>query len=784
MGTIVVEIEALEGAIDDLETLAADVSSKRLTARGAVPSRVGLSALSAAGPAGTFEDWATEQIESPLRVVLDTAKLLQSDGETGPVTITYTGPYSITKVEDQLAELLSTALSSAESKTELESYLAMLAQHENNEHIQAAVVTTMGQAGIVSLLTRAGEAGLPMETVTTAFSAESEATIADWVRADVTDPQNIDTDTVTLLAGFSRSAEFSQSLFEHVTPDQMSEAIQYLNEETFANVTVVDGPDEDARDLYSKFINGAGTSFATYTKAVDDPEALASTWFDAITDDDHKENASALTFLIRKGGENTDFDPDFLYTLTEDVYQWELDQDGAVWSPRDSGTQLWDPDTFSLDTDHQIRMSDRSDGLANLFGSTEYTPEAAQRFFANGYEDGTPGDGESNSRLEYLLSKRTFDGADGSDNGYGLGVLLEAAASGNTTHDYVYPLGYSDEWSAGFATELFGYVADHDEAGQDGLFDNKFHGLPGTSVAYGNIAAAYADDVYDIADNESFVPTGDTDLRIDAETLQTVIGQIGHHDDMSGLETLSTALMAEGNERFRTLLENNPGEHTLASLEGLDPQGILDSNGEVVGKVLTWGLESKMSGEELERTRAEFAAKAFDIATDFIPGVGKAIPAVKDTLWETTIDAAKSAGINELKDAIKESPDPTSGEYADIQNQQFEDLIRYNTYDQLLATGYLDDQDIPDVLIVGEGENRRFRTDIRFDGVDGLPDPDEEGISAAQARARREERAEVQEAINYLLTNDPDVNGPGASLQGLLTDALNGYDRVKPDPAE
>ncbi len=789
MGSIVVTIEALQGAVDQLTTLGADVTAARTAAYAAVPAEFDVSTLTSTGPAATFEAWALDQAESPLEIVLDTAKLLQTRGETGPVTITYSGPYSIDTLTTNLGDLLSRKLEDATSKEDLEAYLEILGNHRETPEIQEAVVTALGQAGVVTLLNRVGEAGVPMDTVTNAFNQQSEETIAGWVEDDIANPSDIDTNTVTLLAGFGRSPEFSTSLYDAVTPEQMTDAIQHLNGEAFP-YGIPGDYDADAQDLYSKFINGAGTSFATYTTAVDDPTALADTWFDAITDDDHQGNAAALTFLIRKGGENAAFDPDFLYNLTEDIYQWERDQDGPVWGPRveagetgmDLGGYLFDPDVVVDGEPSTVDAARRVDGLANLLGSMEFTPEAAQKFFANGYEgSGTEGE---NSRIDYLLQDRTFDGTDGSDDGYGLGVALQAAASGNTTHEYVPGLGYSDEWSAGFATDLFNHVAEHDQAGEDNLVDNKFHGLPGTSLAYGNIGAAYADDIYDMLDNEDFRPTGPTALAIDYETLQKVVGQIGHHDDMRGLESLSTGLLVEGNERFRAMLENNPGAHTLAGLDGLDPQGILDSNGEVLGKVLTMGLESKMSGEELDQARAEFAAKAFDVATSFIPGAGDVVSSVKDTLWETAIDTAKDEGVSALSDLISSSPSPSSGEYAEVQNSQFEDIIRYNTYDQLLRTGYLEDQGIPEVLIVGEGDDRRFRQDIRMDGVDGMPDPDEEGISDAESQQRQDDRDEVQAAINYLLTNNPDVNGPGASLQGLLTDALNGYDRVKPEPED
>lgn len=790
MGTITVTIPALSEAIEQLSQLSSDVTSARASINSATPSQVHLSSMSSTGATGQFSSWADENVASPLQIVLDTAKLLEQPGNTGPVTITYTGAWDIDKISDILAEELADKLQNTTDADELESYLEMLAQHADNIDIQEAVVEEMGPSGVTDLLTHAGAAGIPMATVTAAFSDESQETIAGWVADDITDPENIDLETVTLMAGFSHAPAFSESLYTDVTPDQMSVAIQHLNNASYPQGLPGDF-DDDAMDLYSKFINSAGTTFATYTNVVDDPEALAETWFNAITDDENQGNAAALTFLIRKGGENAAFDPDFLYRLTEDVYQWELDQDGAVWGPRvqpgESGMALGgyiiDPDVAISGDPYTFDYARRVDGLANLLGSMEYTPEAAQRFFAHGYENGDPGG--TNSRVEYLMLERTFSGSHNSDEGYGLGVALEAAAAGNTTSEYIPGIGRSDEWSAGFATDLFNFVAEHDQAGEGHIFDNVYHGYPGTSVALGNIGAAYASDIYDIVDNpDHFVPTGATSLRIDGETLATVIGQVGHHDDMSGLETLSAGLVAEGNERFRGHLEGLPGDGTLDSLnDHTSPlAGVLDSNGEVLGRVLDWGLESKYEDEQLDQARAEFAAKAFDIATDFIPGAGKMIPSIKDTLWAVAVDSAKSEGVSALKDAISNSPDATSGQYAEIQNASFENLIRFNTYDQLLATGYLDDSNIADVLIVGEGDERRFRDDIRFDGVDGMPDPDEEGISAAEAQARRDERLEVQEALNDLLSVQSSPNGPGAHLQGLMTDALNGYDRVKPEP--
>ncbi|WP_332663332.1 hypothetical protein [Aeromicrobium sp.] len=794
MGSLTVHVPALESAVEKLTTLGIDVDNARRRVTNAVPYHASITTLTSSGAAGIFSTWAEDQAESPLTVVLDIAKLLDTQGN-GTVTYTYTGDYSIETMTADLGTMVATRLEGATTKEDIQKYLDMAAGHEDSPDFQDAFLTGLGQAGVVSVLTHAGEAGVPMDRVTNAFSADSEAKIAGWVQADIVDPSNIDTETTTLLAGFGRSAEFSESLYSEVTPDQMTDAIQHLNEAAYPNGIIGDF-DEDAQTLYSQFINGAGTTFATYTKAVDDPEALAETWFDAITDDDNQGNAAALTFLIRKGGENAAFDPDFLYNLTEDVYQWERDQDGAVWGPRvesgdngmSMGGYLFDPDVVvegDLDT---IDAARRVDGLANLLGSMGHTSEAAQRFFANGYENGDPGG--TNSRVEYLMLERTFSGSNGSDEGYGLGVALEAAAAGNTTHEYIPGIGYSDEWSAGFATDLFEFAADKNGSEDNAwILDGEYFGYPGTSVALGNIGAAYADDIFDIVGESDTQPTGPGHLQISAEDLQKTINMIGYHDDMSGLESLSAALLAEGNERYRGFLESYgpEGDRHLSDLnaqELLELTGVSDTSGEVLGRVLDWGLESKEYGEELDAKRAEFAAKAFDIATSFVPGAGDVIAGVKDTLWETAIDTAKDEGLGALKDAIENSPNATSGEYATQSNDQFENLIQYNTYDQLLATGYLDDFDIPDVLIEGEGADRRFREDIRVDGTNGLPDPDEEGISASERQQRIDDRNEVQEAINYLYSTDPTADGPGAALAGIIAPALDGYDRVRPEPED
>ena len=783
MGKLTVNVSALEGAVEKLTTLGDDVEDARHRALGAIPRGMSISTLASTGPAAAFSTWIEEQVASPLTVVLDIARLLDTQG-SGNVIYTFDGPFSIATLNADLGDMVAARLENATSQGDIEKYLDIATSHVDSSDFQDAFLAGLGPAGVATVLTRAGDRGIPMGQVTEAFSADSQDEIAGWVRDDIVD-QDIDLETTTLLAGFARSADFSTSLYSDVTPAQMSDAIEHLNHATYSPTEPpYSGPpgdsiDTDALEIYQQFINSAGTSFATYTQGVSDPESLAGEWFDAITDDDDPGQASALTLLIRKGGEHAAFDPDFLFTLTDDIYEWERDQDGAVWRPRDEGVPLLDPDIADPDVvgfdPYEFRFdASRKDGLANLLGSMEYTPEAAQKFFAEGYENGDPGG--DNSRIEYLMMDRTFAQVRGSDDGYGLGVALEAAATGNMTSEYIPGIGASDEWSAGFATDLFEFVAHHEDAktGDSGwqpnvLGDDRYHGYPGTSVALGNIAAGYSDDVYELLrDTGEQYGDGKT-LAIDRAQLLQVLGQVGYHDDMSGLETVSAAMMTEGNERFRSLLDDRPPPHTLESLQGFDVTGVLDANGEVMGNLLDAGLADKYEGEELAKQRAALAAKAFDIATNFVPGAGDIAAGLKDTLWETAIDTGKDEGLDALKGLVANSPDYTADQYAGREDNQFQPLVRYNTYDQLLASGYLDTYDFPDEMITGEGENRRFREDIRFEGVGGLPDDMDQAT-----------RDDIDDWMKLLLSNDPDENGPGAHLQGMISQALNGYDRVRP----
>lgn len=809
MGTMKIAIEPLSGAIANLKTLGTTVRDARVRINNNIPNRADISTLTTTGSAGTFTQWTDDQVLEPLQAVLDIGRLLDTEA-SGEVTYTYTGEYSAQNMTDNLSEMLVEQLSDEDlSAEELERVLGIADNHADNDDVQTSILDGLGPAGVASLLRRSGEAGIEMEKVTGVFSEDSHREIADWARDDIIEPENIDVDTTALMAGFAKSEAFSEGLYDNVTPDQMADAIQYLNSEAYNEEFALDdggnktdqlvgmSVNADEHAIYQQFLNAAGTSFATYTHAVSSPTALADTWFDAITDDDQPGNASALTLLMRKGGENAEYDPDFLYKISDDLYEWEKDQDSPVWGPRDEGVRLLDPDIATSDSDayhsSEYKSAIRSDGLANILGSMANTPEAAQRFFAEGYENGDPGG--TNERVEYLLEERTFSKDHLSDEGYGLGAALEAAAAGNTTDEYVSELGMgSDEWSAGFATDLFEWSAEMGGTGQDKLRpDYLYWGYPGTSVALGNIGAAYADDIYMMLADSDSNRTPNTDghgLEITDDQLEGALKMIGVHDDISGLETLSAALLVEGNDQYRLALEGYQpaGERDIANLtanerDGL--KGILGDTGTVLGDVTDLGLAGKDEEERQAEHRAAIAATAFDVAAGFIPGAGDVASGLKDTLWETAIDTGKDQGVGALKDMIKNAPEPNADQIRAASDEEFQNLIQYNTYDQLLATGYLDSYEIDPVLYEGEGDNRRFVDDVR--GVGGVP-PWQEAEGE-----ERDRRIELQDGVNELLNEEvnypPSDTPPEDPLIGDVLDAMLGpaydkYDQVMPNPED
>src|SRR5699024_10048505 len=175
-------------------------------------------------------------------------------------------------------------------------------------------------------------------------------TIADHTAADVKN-HSIDDQTVRMLDKFKQDETFAHSFYKDISPEEMAEAIHLLNAQAYPGENTQQNDYlKDYRELYQGFMNAAGVTLATYSSATGPnapPSNLSQRWAKAITSDDQADyrDAAALTSLIRAGGhsEEGEFDSDFLADLTGKVYEWELNQNGGVWSERGHFSGVIDP---------------------------------------------------------------------------------------------------------------------------------------------------------------------------------------------------------------------------------------------------------------------------------------------------------------------------------------------------------------------------------------------------------------------------------------------------------
>ena len=534
-----------------------------------------------------------------------------------------------------------------------------------------------------------------------AINATAQAYFAGLVGDDFKDPDNIDGDTVTLLEFFENEHPFAQSLYDNVTPEQVADAIKHVNDDVYPNGYQSSHADDKKEAFYRDFLTAAGATFATYTKGTGKyapPSDLTDRWYDAVTSDKDGQGA-ALTLLLRAGGQKTSYDTHFISDLTDRVYDWEKKQDGPVWGPRDDDITV---NPFLTNDDH-YRFA--TDGLANLLGSMEHSPDAARTFF-------TDGSGQIDEhKLDYLIGDtdvekgdlRTFSSDAHSDEGEGLGAALEAAAVSNSDDPA------TRTWCADFASDVFNRVGGQSGTG-DGynpgigsvhvnLPDDTRHAWPGIADNLGNIAASYSSDVYDIIDGNP--QDGDGHLHVSSAIFDKVLGEIGRGDDKSGIETLSAAEMIEGNHRLNQAIsdwqEDHPGQpltmDTLAkSGLGLALQGRGSTNGEVLGHILNKSVLVDIDDDKLASTRAAYVSKAVDIAGGFIPGADTVLGEGKSELVKSAFDISKDQGLDLLKDKVAEAPDATSDEYRNESRATTERGLEYNTLNQLIDHGYLGDQ--------------------------------------------------------------------------------------------
>lgn len=578
------------------------------------------------------------------------------------------------------------------------------------------------------------------------ISDEAQEMLAEDVATDIQDPENIDAETVRLLNLFKEQEAFAYHLYSDVTPEQMGDAIEHLNSEAFPTSGYTAGDEED-QELYKDFLTAAGGTLATYTKgtgAYAPPSNVVDTWYDAITKTDSidhetgkpvNSDAAALTLLIRAGGQDHEYDPEFISELTDRVYDWERDQDGTVWGPRNDDPPIYDPfrDPEPLrDGRGNITgySAPASDGLANLLGGMASSPEGSRMFFGDG--DG----GIDSGKLDYLIGEkdgddvnaRTFSADRASDEGEGLGQALEAAAvrDANDTS--------SHEWSGEFATDVFNRVADLSGHGNDWRpGDGVWHIWPNTADNLGNIAASYAPDVYDIVDG-----SGGEYLQVNQGDLDTVLGEIGR-GDKSGIETLNAAIVLEGNQRLDDKItewqEQNPGQPI--DFSEIDPElmDILDgrsgTNGEILGHIINKAITVDEHDQSLAETRADYASKAIGIVGGFVPGGGTILGEGASHLATSAIDVGKSEGLDLLKNAVDGSPSATGAEWHEEARGSHDANLEHQVTNQLLNSGVLSvgdaDHQIPTSLVVEHDDGSvSLNTDVFGPGGPDLTDPTEQ----------------------------------------------------------
>ncbi len=511
----------------------------------------------------------------------------------------------------------------------------------------------------------------------------------------------IDADTVRLMSLYKDNANFSAEFYRNSTPDQIATAIEGLSDDAFPE-SGLPNVDQEAAKLYHDFLVAAGGMLATYSKGVGEnapPSDLAQQWSDAICseDEDDKRNASALSLLF-KYGQDGKFDEDFLADVTSDVYEYEISKGGdPVWSPRGGWNEAGGFDG-ALDLTYEDGMWMHSHGydpLANLMTAMNESPGAAEQFFGEGgtteYDDTGA---QVNERLLYLLRDRIWP----TDDGDGLGQALEGATTGTRDGS---TQGMED---AALASQLVHLIANETGDGDD-WHDDGWRIPEGMRDSVGNVVASYVSDVYRIAQNDSGDPSSLNDwvygddasedayndifgLRASNGDLSTVLQEIGRGDDKSGIEAVTTAALLHNNNLTQEYLETYNSEHPDApkTIDDLRSSGILDDlqdqssrTGKTLDFIVQNGMDGGTDGEGDENARREMFAKAFSVATSFIPGPEGKI-----------LGPLTSEGLSLLNDQLGEVPESVTEQWANDTDGAIKHNLEYDTYNALVNQGYLD----------------------------------------------------------------------------------------------
>lgn len=637
---------------------------------------------------------ATEA-ESELEAVLNTATSGGYDGGDGEIA---------DAIPPEIGKILASGQEDGDKpdKAAMQRYAAYMDELEDEPELKREIMSQMGREGIANAFKNAEAAGVDLHA---AMGATGRGVIEDWVEHDITN-KGVSGDTATLLGAYKKDAEFTKELFTNVSPDEWADAIKHENDEAFSNGKI----DEADRKVYSEFLRAGGSALATYTQGHPDPKGLAGEWFKAITEGDD-ENASALTLMIKKGGEDGGaFQTDFMYNLTDDVYNWERNHDGdPVWGPKSAG--LLDPDaevgSAARGRGAYVWTSGHADdGMANLLGGLNHSPEAAQRFFA----DDTLDNGDSDDRLKYFMLDRTFASDNGSDEGDGLGLALEAATVGGKSID--------PELSASIASEVMQTIADN-SGKDDGWFEDGWHTWPEMNDSLGAIASGYSNDVYDLLSGE--VPNGKDELRISEDDFKVVLGELGRGEDKTGAEMVGAAMVAEGNDRIDGAIQDYLKKHPGADIQEVNREigGLLSGHNTRTGEVLAETVGSSvlvdLEGEEEAAAKAEFMQKAISIGSGFIPGagdvIGESLQGATKHVVGSAIDTATSEGVDALKNAVA-AGDPPSSAWIAKQDNAGELLMERSAMNTYLRNGLLPDYLNNSAAVVNTPDGPVFRPEL------------------------------------------------------------------------
>ena len=581
------------------------------------------------------------------------------------------------------------------------------------------------------------------------ISPEAQTILANDVAKDVED-NDIDAETVRIMGLLKDQAPFAHAFYSKVSPDEIADAIRVMSNETYPPGSTPPLDQFQRAEVYKGFLDAAGVTFATYTKGTGEyapPSDLANTWFKAITDDTNPENAAALTMLIKHGGHEASFEPDFLSDVTDKVYDWERSHDGdPVWGPlNDKLGQYYGIKDPTLDYgdkddpyDNYTGYKTPYDGLANLLSGMEKTPQAAEQFF----DDPATADYHDqkvNDKLHYLLTDRRWP----TDDGDGFGIALEGA----TLHSRDGGDGNPDTWTAGEksarlasqAMFIIGHEVGEGDSWRPG--DDGWQIPHGMTDSVGKIVGGYMPDLYRVAQGNGDDIHGNDWIWGDSEgeggrkgsplgmlvsndDMEKVLQSLGRGDDKTGMQYVTTAALDYHNELNGDLIDkarmpDGSKPQSIADLRESNLDSLLNDEAARGGKNLSFIMQNGFLGGKAEEAASQeerdAIAKAFGVATEFVP-----------TPQGKIAGLITSEGMSMIGDQLGEQPDSVTQKWAEDSDQAIKDSLNFQTYNTLLNHGFLDSGDpagIPADAVKTDAHGHKYIDPHLYNGDSDDVDP-------------------------------------------------------------